>query len=93
MSLNNLAPNSVMTINMVKECMYSEEAIRKEHDISSHSEAFVIENGGRSKSKASHGDDNRGKSRGNSKSRKDIKCFYCDKLGHLRKECKKLKKE
>jgi hypothetical protein len=45
-SLSNSAPNGVMTMGMVKDNMFNEEARRKEHGISSHTEALVTEKQG-----------------------------------------------
>ena len=42
-SLSNSAPNGVITINMVKNSMFNEEARRKELGISSNIETLVIE--------------------------------------------------
>lgn len=92
-SLSNSAPNGVMTMGMVKDSMFNEEARRKEHGISSHTEALVTEKRGRSKSRKPRGDDSRDKSRGISKTRKEIKCFHCGKLGHMKRQCRKFKKE
>jgi hypothetical protein len=92
-SLSNSAPNGVMTMGMVKDSMFNEEARRKEHGISSHTEALVIEKRWRSKSRKLRGDDSCDKSRGMSKTRKEIKCFHCGKLGHMKRQCRKFKKE
>jgi hypothetical protein len=62
-SLSNLAPNSVITMDMVKDSMFNEEARRKKQGISSHSEALVIKRWGRSKSIKPHRYDSRDKSR------------------------------
>lgn len=35
----------------------------------------------------------RDKSRGRSKLRRDLRCYYCDKLDHMKKNCWKLKKD
>ena len=78
-SFSNSTPNSVITINIVKDNMFNEEARRKELSISSNIEALIIERRGRSKSKKPSSDYNRDKSRGKSKSQKEIKCFCCDK--------------
>ena len=78
-SLSNLASNGVITINMVKDNMCNEEARRKELGISSSTETLVIERRRRSNSRKPSSDYNRDKSRGKSKSRKEIKCFCYDK--------------
>jgi hypothetical protein len=41
-SLNNSAPNSVITIDMIKDNMFNEEARRKYQHISFHSEARAL---------------------------------------------------
>ena len=47
--------------------------------------ALVIKNRGRSKSRSSKG---RGKSRIRSEWKGKFKCFYCDKEGHIKRNCK-----
>ena len=78
-SLSNSVPNGVLIVNMVKDNMFNEETRRKELGISSNTESLVIERWRRSKSKKPSSDYNRDKSRGKSKSQKEIKCFCCDK--------------
>jgi hypothetical protein len=62
-SHSNSAPNGVITMGMIKDNMFNEEARRKEQCIHFHSEALVIERQGRSKSRKSHKYDSRDKSR------------------------------
>ena len=50
-SLSNLAPNGVITVNMVKDNMFNEETRRKELGISSNTEALVSKRQRRSKSR------------------------------------------
>ena len=92
-SSSNSTPNGVITINMIKENMFNEEARRKELGISSNTKAIITEMWGRSKSKKPSNDYNRDKSRGKSKSRKEIKCFCCDKPWHIKRECIKFRRE
>ena len=92
-SLSNSTPNGVIIVNMVKDSMFNEEARRKELGISSNTEALVTERQKRSKSRNPSNDYNYDKSRGKSKSRKDLKCFYCGKLGHIKRDCIKFRRE
>jgi hypothetical protein len=92
-SLSNSAPNGVITMGMVKDNMLNEEARRKKQGISFQLEALVTEKWGRSKSRKPHRYDSRDKSKGKSNSRSDIKCFFCGKPGHMKRECRKFKKE
>jgi hypothetical protein len=84
-SLSNSAPNNVITMGMVKDSMFNEETRRKEHGISSYTKTLVTEKRGRSKSRKPPGDDSCDKSKGKSKSRKEIKCFHCSKPGHMKR--------
>ena len=92
-SLSNSTSNGVITVNMVKDNMFNEEARRKKLGISSNTEALVIERRRRSKGRKPSNDYSRDKSKGKSKSRKEIKCFYCGKSGHIKRECKKFRRE
>ena len=86
-SLSNSAPNGVITVKMVKDNMFNEEARRKELGISPNTNALFIERWRISKSRKPSTDYSRDKSRGKSKSRKEIKCFYCGKSRHIKREC------
>jgi hypothetical protein len=97
-SLSNSAPQGVLTLDIVKDSMFNEEARRKEQGMPPESEALVTEYRGRSihkkfntrdKSRGSSGD----KFKGKSWARKDVECFYCHEKGHMKKECRKLKRE
>ena len=83
-SLSNSASNGVLQLAMVKDSLLNEETRRKDigKDIT---QALVTENKGRSKSRSSKG---QGKSRSRSESKGKFKCFYCDKEGHIKRNCK-----
>ena len=84
MSLSNSTPNGVLQLVMVKDSLLNEETRRKDmgKDIE---HAFVTKNRRRSKSRISKGRD---KSRSWSESKGKFKCFYCDKEGHIKRNCK-----
>ena len=93
-SLSTSAHSEKLIMEMVKESLLSEEARRKKKDESS-SEALIFEKHerhGRSESRFPQGHDNRDKSKSRSRSRKCIKCFHYNRVGHM-KECKFLMKE
>ena len=83
-SLSNSAPNGVLQLAMVKNSLLNEETRRKDmgKDIA---HALVIENRGTSKSRSSKG---QGKSKSQSESKAKFKCFYYDKEGHIKRNCK-----
>ena len=69
-SLSNSIPNGVITVNMVKNNMFNEEARRKELGIFFNTEALVIERRMKSKNRKPSSDYNCDKLKGKSKSRK-----------------------
>ena len=82
-SLSNSAPNGVTTVNMVKDSMFNEDTRREELSISFNTNTLVIEKCESSKNRKPSSDYNHDKSRGKSKSRKEIKRFYCGKPRHI----------
>lgn len=88
-SLNNSAPNAQLTMDMVKDSLLNEEANRKESGTTSaDGDALVSgrkDKQGRSQSRDSHPNFNKGQSRGKSQSRKDKQCYHCKTFGHLRR--------
>ena len=93
-SLSNSAPNGNLTMDMVKDSLFNEEARRKEQGISSETEALVTENRSRGKNREPKG---RGKSKGRSQSRgkssERRKCYHCGKEGHMKRNCYAWKRE
>uniref|UniRef100_A0A3Q7IYG7 Uncharacterized protein n=1 Tax=Solanum lycopersicum TaxID=4081 RepID=A0A3Q7IYG7_SOLLC len=91
-SISNSAPDGTLSLDVIKESMFNEELRRKEMGVDI-SQALVVENRGRSKSRGPKG---RGKSKYRSKSkdgREPTICHYCSKPGHIQKFCYKLKRD
>lgn len=91
-TISNSAPDGVLSLDVIKESMFNEEIRRKEIGVDN-SQALVVENRGRSKSKGPKGRDN---SRGRSKSsdgKNHFICNYCKKPGHIKKYCFRWKRE
>ena len=85
MTLCNSAPQGKVTLDYAKAGVLNEDMRKKSQGVSSSSEeAYVAENRGRGKSRGPNGRD---KSRSKSRGRKNFKCNYCDKVGHLQKYC------
>ena len=93
-SLSNSAPNGKLTMSMVKDALFSEEARRKDMG-TDQTHAFVTEKRGRQQNNS------KGKWRGRSKSRgrstdgrkSTYKCHHCGIEGHMKKNCFKWKEE
>ncbi|KAI5315217.1 hypothetical protein L3X38_044393 [Prunus dulcis] len=97
-SLSNSAPQGVLTLDIVKENMFNEEARRKEQGVVAESEALVLEYRGRTNNRKFHRRDkskgrSRDGSRGRSKTRKDLECYHCGGIGHMKRECRLFKRE
>ena len=83
-SLSNSTWNGVLQLAMVKDSLFNEETRRKDMG-KDNAQALVTENRGKSKGRNSKG---RGKSRSQSQIKGKVKCFYYDKEGHIKRNCK-----
>ncbi len=93
-SISNSTQDGVLTLDQVKEALMNEEVRRKEQSIESESQALVTKKSdrrGRSKSRGPR--DRNDKSRGRSKSKKDVMCYHSQGNGHFKRECRVLKRE
>ena len=76
-------------MDLTKSNVLNEEMRRKSLGTSTHSDILVSKYRGRSNSRAPK---DREQSKSNFKGRyKDVECNYCDKKGHIKKYCWKLK--
>ena len=93
-SLCNLAPNGIVTWNLVKTKVINEETRRlaERDSSSSKSTVLVTESWGRSKSRGlkKSAVESRSKSRDRNV---EIECFHCHKMGHKKWHCRKWKKD
>lgn len=92
-SLSNSAPSGNLTMSMVKDALFNEEARRKDID-HGESHALITERGRqqeRSQDKRRGRSKSRGKSTDGRKS--SYACYHCGIKGHLKKNCRKLHKE
>ncbi|BBH02603.1 hypothetical protein Prudu_013229 [Prunus dulcis] len=97
-SLSNSAPQGVLTLNIVKDSMFNEEAMRKEQGVIVESEALISEYRGITSNRKFHtGDKLKCRSRdgsiGRSKTRRDLECYHCGQINHMKRECRLFKRE
>ncbi|GMP54145.1 hypothetical protein CsSME_00019400 [Camellia sinensis var. sinensis] len=85
-SLSNSAPEGKLTMGMVTDALFNEEARKKEME-GEQSHALVTESRGRDRERGRGR--GRSKSRGRSQSRQDNmrRCFYCDQEDHVIRDC------
>jgi hypothetical protein len=90
-TVSNSAPDGVLSMSNVKDNMQNEETRRKSSGASSSgSQVFFVENRGRSKSRGPKG---HGRSVSRSSTRFTGKCHHCGIVGHMKRNCHKLKRE
>ncbi|WJX48823.1 hypothetical protein P8452_35337 [Trifolium repens] len=93
-SLSNSAPNGIISMDLAKSSVLNEELRRKSQGSSSHSEVLVTESRGRQQSRGpSNRGTSRGKSQGGSNRFSNVECHYCKEKGHIKRFCRKLKRE
>ena len=88
--LSNLAPDGTMNMDLVKSCILNEEMRRKSQGSSSQSNVLITEKRGRSKS---IGPKNRDRSKSKTNKFANVECHYCHLKGHIRKNCRQLKRD
>ena len=89
-SLSNSAPDGLITMDLVKNCVLNEEMRRKLQVSSSQSDVLVTERMGRSNSR---GPKNRDRSKSKANKFSNVECHYCHLKGHIRKYCHQLKRD
>lgn len=82
--LSNSALDGILQFSMTKDSLLNED-IRRKYIGRDNAQALITENRGRSKSRDSKG---HGRFRSQSKEKEQIKYYFCDKKGHIRKHCK-----
>ena len=94
-SLSNSAPEGKLTMEGVTSALQNEEIRRKEMGLSSQVAANVVQDSSRGRNRNRDSSQNRDKSRGRSKSkfRGKIIYHYCNKLGYIKKFCRKKKRD
>jgi hypothetical protein len=82
-SLTNSTLNDVLQLAMIKDNLFNKETKIKDMG-KDNTQTLVTENRGRGRSRISEG---RTKSKSQSQSKGKFKCFYCNKEGHIKKNC------
>ncbi|KAE8673712.1 hypothetical protein F3Y22_tig00111774pilonHSYRG00058 [Hibiscus syriacus] len=77
----------------VSDILLGEEARRMKRGESIHLEANIIKNWGRNKTRRRRKSRDMHQSRGRSKSRSKITCYYCGRMGHKKMKCRSFKRD
>ncbi|MCO5563990.1 hypothetical protein L7F22_017645 [Adiantum nelumboides] len=93
-AISNSAPNGTLVYIDVTSSLLSEEMRRQAMGSSHHGEAHYVQKDGKQRkghpwNRESKKEGNRDASKGRSKSpvRHNVQCHYCDKFGHIKKNC------
>ena len=78
-------------MDTVSDSLLNEESKQKERDIPYHFEANVVDRRDRSETRGKNESHGRGKSKEKGHSR--VSYYYCGKPGHIRSECRFLKRD
>ena len=90
-SITNSAPNGVVSMEFIKSGVLNEEMRRRAQvSTSSQSDVLIADSRGRSESRKPN---QRSKSRGKSNKYANVECHHCKQKGHIKRFCRKLKKE
>ncbi|RDX62911.1 hypothetical protein CR513_58714, partial [Mucuna pruriens] len=89
-TLSNYVLEGKLSMNSITNNLLNEESRWRERGLNNHFEANVVENKGRNKN---HNKGGYGKSQGRSKFGIRLCCYYYDKSGHRKSECRFLKRD
>ena len=97
-AINNLAPNGTLVYNDISGALLAEEARHKTMGSLHHGKAHHVQKAGKQRrgcSRPCDSDkdakdgkkDNASHARSKSCSKRNIQCHFCDKYGHIKKDC------
>ncbi|KAE8662958.1 hypothetical protein F3Y22_tig00113124pilonHSYRG00513 [Hibiscus syriacus] len=92
-TLSNSAPEGKLTMDTVSDSLLGEEARSMKRGESIHPEANIIENKGRNETRGCRKSQDQHQSRGRSKSRSKITCYYYGRMSHKKIECQSFKRD
>lgn len=84
-SLKNSPPQGVSTLDIVKDNMFNEKTRRKNQETLIKDETLVVKYHERSNTRNFHNrDKSKDKFRGKYMTRKDLKCYHCGEICHMK---------